>query len=107
LAEAIQPELRSRRERGRPVSGQIEVAHTSLGVQVSTSTVCGPKSSYVNYALSYRHKKMDEAEARVLARVIWQLRNCPASPFLIEGGNSVYHLLIADGSGGVTAVGRE
>ena len=96
LAEAINMKPGLDKKSGDFRGGEIQVSRTTLGVVISAGAVGTPEGGFYSYALSYRHKAMDEGEARILARLICKLRNFPAPARLIKGRNSVYHLLIFD-----------
>jgi hypothetical protein len=72
----------------------IHVGRTSLGIQISTSKLKINAGEVHHYALSCRNESLNEEAARVLARLIFQLKRKAGSKELISGANGVFHLLI-------------
>jgi hypothetical protein len=72
----------------------IRVGCTSLGIQVSASKIKSVAGEVDHYALSSRNESLNEEAARVLARLIFQLKRKTGSKELISGAHGVFHLLI-------------
>lgn len=85
------------------IQREIHVACTSLGVQFSASRIRGPRDYSDHFALSEREGEMTEGTARILARLLLQLKPADGPIRFIKGDRGVFHLLIyARASGGVT-----
>jgi hypothetical protein len=70
------------------------VAGTSLGVQMSASRIRGAGDSIDHFAISQRDGEMTEGTARILARLILQLKRATRSGRVVSGNRGVFHLLI-------------
>jgi hypothetical protein len=76
------------------IPAAIHVGCTSLGVQISASKIRRTAGCIDHYALSCRDGGMTEETARVLARLILQLRQATGSNEFLKGNGAVFHLLI-------------
>lgn len=72
----------------------IRIGCTSLGVQISADKVRGAAGYIYHYALSFRDGGMTEETARILARLILQLKRATGSSEFVKGNRDVFHLLI-------------
>jgi len=72
----------------------IRIGRTSLGVQISADKVRGAAGYVYHYALSFRDGGMTEETARILARLILQLKRATGSSEFVKGNRDVFHLLI-------------
>ncbi|HEU4507182.1 MAG TPA: prolipoprotein diacylglyceryl transferase family protein [Pyrinomonadaceae bacterium] len=68
---------------------------TSLGVQISAGRIKVAGKHLYHYALSNKTANMTEDSARVVARLILQLRHPIGSSDLIAGNRGVFHLLVS------------
>jgi hypothetical protein len=76
------------------IQSEIHVACTSLGVQMSASRIRGAGGRIDHLAISQRDGEMTEGTARILARLILQLKRAPRSGPILSGNEGVFHLLI-------------
>lgn len=76
------------------IQREIHVAGTSLGVQMSASRIRGAGDSIDHFAISQRDGEMTEGTARILARLILQLKRGTMSGRILSGNEGVFHLLI-------------
>lgn len=76
-------------------SSGVPVDCTSLGVQISAGRIKVAGSQLYHYALSNKSANMTEASARVVARLILQLRHPRGTSDLIAGNRGVFHLLVS------------
>ena len=76
------------------VQADLQISCTSLGVQISASTIEPEAGEIHHYALSYQHSIMAEETARTLAQLILQLKHPSDSSQIIPGRQGIYHLLI-------------
>jgi len=76
------------------IQREIHVAGTSLGVQMSASRIRGAGDSIDHFAISQRDGEMTEATARILARLILQLKRATGPGQVVTGNRGVFHLLI-------------
>lgn len=72
----------------------VQIGHTSLGIQVSASKIKNVTGCIYHYALSHRNGNITEEAAKTLAGLILQLRHPSGSNKLIIGNRGVFHLLI-------------
>lgn len=68
---------------------------TSLGVQISAGRIKVAGKHLYHYALSNRTANMSEDSARVVARLILQLRHPIGTSDLVAGNCGVFHLLVS------------
>lgn len=73
----------------------VPVDCTSLGVQISAGRIKVTGKYLYHYALSSKTANMTEDSARVVARLILQLRHPIGTSDLIAGNRGVYHLLVS------------
>jgi hypothetical protein len=79
----------------RSRSSGVPIDCTSLGVQISAGRIKVAEHYFHHYALSNTTGNMSEANARVLARLILQLRHPLGPSDLIPGNQGVFHLLVS------------
>ena len=72
----------------------IRVSCTSLGIRISTDMIKDAGAEIHHYALSGRDVGITEPVARVLLKLICLLRHPDNSAELIEGSQSVFHVLV-------------
>ncbi len=82
---------------------QVQIACTSLGVQVSASIIDTLTNRTFHYALSQRDGDMTEETARRLSRLILKLRSASGPSEFVSGNQGVFHLLIT-AQGGASEV---
>lgn len=75
-------------------SSELHIGQTSLGIQISASTVQDGTKYLDVFAFSRRDEPLSDETARKLARLALQLRHCGDGGELLRGQDSVYHLLI-------------
>jgi hypothetical protein len=80
--------------------GKVQVAHTSLGIQLSASLPPASSSQVLHVALSARDGSLTGAAARALSRLIVQLEPASADWQLLGGERGVFHLLLTRTPGG-------
>ena len=68
---------------------------TSLGVQISAGRIKVAGKHLYHYAVSNKTANMTEDSARVVARLILQLRHPVGTSDLIAGNRGVFHLLVS------------
>lgn len=68
---------------------------TSLGVQISAGRIKVEGKYLYHYAVSNKTANMSEDSARVVARLILQLRHPVGTSDLIAGNRGVFHLLVS------------
>jgi prolipoprotein diacylglyceryltransferase len=78
---------------------QVQIACTSLGVQVSASIIDTLTNRTYHYALSQRDSDMTEETARRLSRLILKLRSASGPSEFLAGHQGVFHLLITTQEG--------
>jgi prolipoprotein diacylglyceryltransferase len=83
----------------RKNSVPVHIGCTSLGVQISGGKVGGPEGDTYHYTLSCRDGGMTEGGARILAGLIFQLRQATGGGALVKGNRDVFHLLIYPSAG--------
>jgi len=70
----------------------IRIGNTSIGLQISTGEIVDRSGARVrHYTLSCRGREMSEDLARLLARLIGQLRHHAGGPKLLKGDRGVFH----------------
>ena len=74
----------------------VRLARTSLGIQVSSSRITIDRTWINQYCLSRETGTLTEDSARVLARLVLQLRHLCGAHELIKGQWNVFHLLVRD-----------
>lgn len=72
----------------------LKIGTTSLGIQISASTIRQGGRSIYHYALSSRTGTISEETVRAVARLILQLKHRSEATDLIKGNQGVFHLLI-------------
>ena len=72
----------------------IKVGTTSLGIQISASTIEQGGRSIYHYALSSRAGTISEETVKTLARLILQLKHPSGATELARGNRGVFHLLV-------------
>ncbi|MGH9326230.1 MAG: prolipoprotein diacylglyceryl transferase [Terriglobia bacterium] len=77
----------------------IHIAHTSLGIRISTGVVERGATRVRHYTLSSEKNPLTTQAARCLAQLILRLRCANGSAEVLQGGQGVFHVLIADGAG--------
>ena len=80
--------------RQTPMSTSVLLGCTSLGIQISASKIAGAAGCIDHFALSSRDGGMTEETARVLSRLILQLRRAAGPGEFLKGNREVFHLLI-------------
>jgi hypothetical protein len=73
---------------------QVQIARTSLGVQVSASRLRSTSDRTYHYAFSHCDGGMTEKTARLLGLLIVRLRAANNSTVFVPGTEGVFHLLI-------------
>lgn len=79
------------------MSIRVPIGCTSLGVQISASKIRNAAGCVYHYALSHKHGGMTEDTARIVARLILQLKQAAGSSEFLNGNQGVFHLLIKPG----------
>ena len=75
-------------------SGNVVVASTSMGLQISTVEIPTEQTAICQYAFSHRSGRMEHETASILARLVMQLRHAAGLPELLTGERGVFHLLV-------------
>jgi Prolipoprotein diacylglyceryl transferase len=86
------------------IQSEIPVACTSLGVQMSASRIRAAGDSIDHFAISQRDGEMTERTARILARLILQLKRATRPGRVLGGNRGVFHLLIHPSGKGAGAL---
>lgn len=73
---------------------EVHVECTSLGLQISASSITTAAGALHHYALSWRQNLMTHEGATALARLILQLTRAPASYELMQGSQGVFHVFV-------------
>jgi hypothetical protein len=76
-------------------SSGVPIDCTSLGVQISAGRIKVAGRHLYHYALSNKTANMSEASARVVARLILELRHPLGRSNLVAGNRGVFHLLVS------------
>jgi hypothetical protein len=76
------------------VLADIQIRCTSLGVRISASQIISAAGCIEHYALSARTGEMTEETAKVLARLIVQLKHATSPSKFLKGDRGVFHVLI-------------
>ena len=76
-------------------SAGVAIDCTSLGVQISAGRIKVAGQHLYHYALSNQSANMTEGSARVVARLILELRHPLGTSDLIAGNRGVFHLLVS------------
>src|SRR5262249_791873 len=76
------------------VPAVIKLGTTSLGIQISASTIMQGESRIYHYALSSQSGRSSEETVRTLAGLIVQLKHPRGVNELTKGNQGVFHLLI-------------
>jgi hypothetical protein len=90
---ATAPARRYRWRVARPAAA-ISVRCTSLGIQVSASALTRVAKDADHYALSHRDGGLTDEAARILGRIILQLRHAIGGGEIVRGDQDVFHVLI-------------
>jgi len=80
----------------KPSPAKVPISCTSLGIQISASKITGSAGVIYHYALSYKKGIMSEERAKILSRLILQIRHPSNSSELINGYQGVVHLIVHD-----------
>jgi hypothetical protein len=80
--------------RRNSIPESIHIGCTSLGVQISATKNWSTAGCTHHFALSYREGGMTEETARILVRLILQLKQTTGSSEFLTGHGDVFHLLI-------------
>jgi len=72
----------------------IKIGTTSLGIQISASTIKQGESSIYHYSLSSQTGTISEEAVRAIARLILQLKHPSGATELTKGNRGVFHVLI-------------
>jgi len=77
-----------------PATAGIRIGCTSLGIRISAGRLRTAMGVMHHYAISSEGTRMTEETARVLARLIFQLKRAADSGEFVKGECDVFHLLI-------------
>ena len=86
------------------IQREIPVACTSLGVQMSANRIRAAGDTIDHFAISQRDGEMTERTARILARLILQLKRATRPGRVLGGNRGVFHLLIHPSGKGAGAL---
>jgi hypothetical protein len=73
---------------------KMHVGCTSLGIRISVGKIEYETYDIEHYTLSLRNGKMNQGTARILIKLIIQLRHSTNQYEIIQGNQGIYHLLI-------------
>jgi hypothetical protein len=91
-----------------PVSSEVGIRSTSLGIQISARRTTTRSGSLYHYAFSWRDRTLLEEDARWLASLVLQIKQHSGSDEFVEGNRGVFHLLVhADTESELHHVSRE
>ncbi len=76
------------------VPAGIPIVRTSLGIQISASRIQSAIGYIYHYALSHQHETMNEETAKIVWRLILQLKHPSSLNEVIKGNRGVFHLLV-------------
>lgn len=77
-----------------PASNDVQVGCTTLGIRVSVGEIKGGQGVIWHYAFSQQDGEMTKETAKLLSRLILQLKHPLGSNELIRGNQSVFHALV-------------
>jgi hypothetical protein len=72
----------------------ISISHTPLGIRLSSGVIKGEEGDICHYTLSQQEGEMAEETAKIVAKLIVQLKHPLSSYKVIKGNRGVFHLLI-------------
>jgi hypothetical protein len=81
------------------VPERVYIGCTSLGIRISAGRISHAAGEIYHYALSCRDGGMTEEMARILARLILQLKRATGSGEFLKGNQDVFHVLIYPAAG--------
>ena len=89
-------------------SEAIQVGCTSLGIRISASTIKHQVGDVYHYTLSSQNDPLTPETASILSRLILQLKPNSGSYELLEGNQSIFHLLLypSPGKSYITGLGQ-
>jgi hypothetical protein len=78
----------------REIAAGIQVERTSLGIQLSYSYIKSETGEFYHYTLSHSSEDIVEDAARMIAKLIMQLRHHARQNRLVRSRPGIFHLLI-------------